>query len=167
MTEPLHTSLQTQPQPGPATPLFAAAWLALNRAAEACFACCALLFPCDRPRYISVTYLDADPTPARASPPLFAAAWLALKSWCCGGALCVLRFALPRYRPGCIAVTYLVTDPTPARASDPAFCRSLACVDALLILLVRFFCPLQTCVTRTSVTDLRNKIRAASRVTDP
>ena len=26
---------------------------------------------------------------------------------------------------------------------------------------------LQTCVTRTSVTDLRNKIRGASRVTDP
>ena len=29
------------------------------------------------------------------------------------------------------------------------------------------FVPLQTCVTRTSVTDLRNKIRGASRVTDP
>ena len=30
LVKPLHTSLQTQPQPGPVTPLFAAAWLALN-----------------------------------------------------------------------------------------------------------------------------------------
>ena len=33
-----------------------------------------------RPRYIAVTYLVTDPTPARASDPLFAAAWLALSS---------------------------------------------------------------------------------------
>ena len=67
----LHTLLQTQPQPGPATCLFAAAWLQ--------------------------------------------------SSWSCGGALCILRFALPRYRSRYIAVTHLDADPTPARASNPPF----------------------------------------------
>ena len=115
--------------------------------------CFALLQTSLHSRSSNVTYLVTDPTPA----------WLALNSWCCcGGA----RFALPRYRPGYIAVTYLDTDPTPARASDPAFCRSLACVDAPDSACQEMFFPLQTCVTRTSVTDLRNKIRAASRVTD-
>ena len=33
-----------------------------------------------RPRYVAVTHLVTDPTPARASDPLFAAAWLALNS---------------------------------------------------------------------------------------
>ena len=41
-------------------------------------------------------------------------------------ALCVLRFALPRFRPRYVAVTYLVADPSPAWASDPPFCHHLA-----------------------------------------
>ena len=38
------------------------------------------VLPRYRHRYIAVTYLVADPTPARASDPLFATAWLALNS---------------------------------------------------------------------------------------
>ena len=111
VTQPLHTSLQTQPRPG---------WCCGG-------ARCVLRFalPRYRPRYIAVT----DPTPARASDPVFCRRLACVEqlqsSWSCGGALCVLRFALPRYRPRYIAVT----DPTPARASDPVFCRSLACVE--------------------------------------
>ena len=56
-----------------------------------------------RPCYIAVTYLVADPTPARASDPLFAAAWLALLS----------------------AVTYLVADPTPSPGQRPRFLPQL------------------------------------------
>ena len=107
VTLPLHTSLQTQPQPGPANPPFCHSldcveWL--------------------RPVH---TLLQTQPQPGPAM--------LALKSlsWSCGGALCVLHCALPCYRPRHIAVTYLVTDPIPAQARDPPFCRSLACVENL------------------------------------
>ena len=65
------------------------------------------------PCHIAVTYLVTGPIPARAC-------------WSCGGALCILRFALLRYTPRCTGVTYLVTDPTPAHASDPPFCHGLA-----------------------------------------
>ena len=84
-----------------------------------------------RPRYTAVTYLVTDPqtslhsryipryrpnpSPGQRSPFLPQL-----------GALCVLRFALPRYRPGYIAVTHLGTDPTPARASErPGFMPQL------------------------------------------
>ena len=106
-------------------------------AAIKCFA-----LPCYRPRFIAVTYLVTDPTPARASDPAFCRSLACVEwscfaccafyrpspspgqrppfcrslacveylqaSWCCGGALCVLRFTLPRYRPRYIAITYLV-----------------------------------------------------------
>ena len=82
-----------------------------------------------RPRYIAVTYLVTDPTPTRASdPPFFRSLACVEKlqaSWCSGGALCVLRFALARYRPRYIAVTYLVTDPIPSPGQRPCFLPQL------------------------------------------
>ena len=130
VTRPSHTLLQNQPQPGPATPLFPVAWLALNSdnqagAAEARFAYCAvsdLVITCvagslHTPRYTPslqtlVTHLRRT---NRASD------WsLELRR-----RFGVLRFALPRHRPRYTAVTYLVTEPTPARACDPPFFPSL------------------------------------------
>ena len=66
-----------------------------------------LLFalPRYRSRYIAVTYLVADPTPALASDPLFAAAWLALNSCKQAGAV-EARFA---YCASLCLVTDLVT----------------------------------------------------------
>ena len=78
-------------------------------------------------------------------------------------ALCILRFALLRYRPRDIGVTYPVTDPTPARASVPLFVSAVANFKLEWELLIE----MRTCVTRASVTNLRKKIRGASRVTDP
>ena len=143
--------------------------------------------PCYRPRYIAVAYLVTDPAPACwASDPPFCRSLLALSSWCCGGTLCVLsfgpatllfaaawlalsscnqsgaakapcvlRFALPRYRPRYRSLhSHCIPRCAALHYTPDSTCQKM-------------LSPLQTCVTRTSVTDLRNKIRAGSRVTDP
>ena len=130
---PSHYLPQTQPQPGPATPLFAvviaAIKLELQRVALRTSLCFASLQTPLHSRYIP-RYRPGQPGPAS---PLFAAAWLALSS-AAGArfAYCALRTALcfaslqtslrsrhmPRYRP----------NPSPGPRSP--FCRRLACVDS-------------------------------------
>ena len=88
----------------------------------------------------------------------------------------LLRLVTSRY----IAVKYLVRDPTPACASRLACVGQLqfsswSCGGVLRVLHLRWtvatfkreqrLFPLQTCVTRTPVTHLRNRIRGASRLT--
>ena len=108
---------------GPATPLSAAAWLALNScnqagAAEARFVRCALLcLATDLATWSLYTLLQNQPQPA--SDPPFCAAWLALNS-CNQAGTAEVHF------PRCMAVTYLAAvnspflpHPTPAQARDP------------------------------------------------
>ena len=97
-----------------------------------------------------------NPSPDPAFRRSLACVELPQSSWSCGGALCVLRFALPRYRP---LQTSLHSHYIP-RCAALHCATDTACQEMLSV-------PLQSCVTRISVTDLRNKIRGASRVTDP
>ena len=50
--------------------------------------------------------------------------------------------------------------------SRAVLCATFAAL-LLILVIVKIVFPSQTCLTRTSVTDLRNQIRGASRVTDP
>ena len=74
VTWPSHASLETQPQPGPATPLFAATWLALNScnqagAAEARFAYFTLrCLVTDLVTWPSHASLETQPQPEPATP---------------------------------------------------------------------------------------------------
>ena len=136
------------PQPGPVTLLFAAAWFALNRAAEACFACCALLcLVTDLKPSRYIPRYRPNPSPGQRPPFLPQLGLRELR----GRAL----------RPGlCFASL-------PSSLHSHHILRSAALHCAADTACQEMIVPLQTCVTRTSVTDLRNKIRGASRVTDP
>ena len=115
--------------------------------------CLASLQTSLRSRYIP--RYRPNPSPGQR-PPLFAAAWL------CVGSCNLQAGAAEAYFAYCACTEEL-------RLSSGSCCSSLFCATFVYWYwyLSRTVFLLQTCVTRTSVTDLRNKIRGASRATDP
>ena len=116
VTQPRYTPQMNKPG-GPVTALFSAACVAFKSCNQGGVAEARFVLPRYRPRYrprcVAVTYLVADPTPARASDPPFCRCHEAGAAEVCFASL---RTSLhsrhtPRYRPN------------QPQARDPPFCR--------------------------------------------